>query len=92
MTIEQLAAALKMGRTVFYNKLKSTMGLAPVDFVQEIRIKRSVQLMHTGEFTIAEIAYQTGFNDPKYFSRSFKKHTGKTPSEYVKQIKSEKKS
>ena len=48
--------------------------------------------MHTGEFTIAEIAYQTGFNDPKYFSRSFKKHTGKTPSEYVKQIKSEKKS
>lgn len=87
LTIDQFADALKMGRTVFYNKLKTTLGLTPIDFVQEMRIKRAVQLMKSGDFTIAEIAYQTGFNDPKYFSRSFKKHLGSNPSEYIKSIR-----
>ncbi|MDD2559078.1 MAG: response regulator [Bacteroidales bacterium] len=87
LTIDQFADALKMGRTVFYNKLKTTLGLTPIDFVQEMRIKRAVQLMKSGDFTIAEIAYQTGFNDPKYFSRSFKKHLGCNPSEYIRSIR-----
>jgi len=89
LTIDQFADAMKMGRTVFYNKIKSTLGLTPIDFVQEMRIKRSVQLMKSGNFTIAEIAYQTGFNDPKYFSRSFKKHMNATPSEYMKKMQAE---
>jgi AraC-like DNA-binding protein len=76
-----------MGRTVFYNKLKTTLGLTPIDFVQEMRIKRAVQLMKSSDYTIAEIAYQTGFNDPKYFSRSFKKHLGSSPSEYIRSIR-----
>ncbi|HOF92641.1 MAG TPA: response regulator [Bacteroidales bacterium] len=87
LTIDQFADALNMGRTVFYNKLKTTLGLTPIDFVQEMRIKRAVQLMKSGDFTIAEIAYQTGFNDPKYFSRSFKKHLGSSPSEYIRSIR-----
>jgi AraC-like DNA-binding protein len=87
LTIDQFADALNMGRTVFYNKLKTTLGLTPIDFVQEMRIKRAVQLMKSGDFTIVEIAYQTGFNDPKYFSRSFKKHLGSSPSEYIRSIR-----
>ena len=84
LTIDQFAEAIRMGRTVFYNKLKATLGLTPVDFVQEMRIKRAVQLMNGSGFTVAEIAYRTGFNDPKYFSRCFKKHMGMTPTEYQK--------
>lgn len=87
LTIDQFANALRMGRTVFYNKIKSILGLTPIDFVQEMRIKRAVQYMKSSDFTIAEIAYQTGFNDPKYFSRSFKKHMNVTPSEYMKSLK-----
>ncbi len=84
MTIDEFANAMRLGRTVFYNKLKSTLGLTPIDFVQEIRIKRAVQLMKTGDLTISEIAYKTGFNDPKYFSRCFKKHVGQSPSDFIK--------
>ena len=86
LTIDQFASAVNLGRTVFYNKLKATVGLTPVDFVQEMRIKRAVQLMATGNFSISEIAYRTGFNDPKYFSRCFKKHLGETPTDYQRKL------
>lgn len=82
MTIEEFASALKMSRTVFYRKLKTIVGLTPVDFVREIRIKRAAQLIDSNEYTFSQIAYMSGFNDPKYFTKCFKKHFGVTPSEY----------
>jgi AraC-like DNA-binding protein len=85
-TIEDFATALSMGRTTFYNKLKATTGLSPVDFVLQIRIKRAIQLMQTRNFSIAEVAYKTGFNDPKYFSRCFKKFYGVSPSSFMKEL------
>ncbi len=83
-SIDDFAAALNMGRTTFYNKLKATTGLAPVDFVQQIRIKRAVQLIESRNYSISEVAYKTGFSDPKYFSRCFKKYQGVSPSTYMK--------
>ena len=53
-----------------------------MNFICQIRIKRAVQLFDSGEYNISQIAYMTGFNDPKYFSRCFKKIVGVTPSEY----------
>lgn len=85
-TIEDFASSLNMGRTTFYNKLKAATGLSPVDFVLEIRIKRAVQLLQSRNFSIAEVAYKTGFNDPKYFSRCFKKFRGESPSVFVKKL------
>ena len=82
LTIEEFAQKLNMGRTVFYQKLKSIIGLSPVDFIREIRIKRAVQLIDSGEYNFSQVAYMTGFNDPKYFSKCFKKQVGMTPSEY----------
>lgn len=82
MTIEEFAGALKMSRTVFYRKLKTIVGLSPVDFVREIRVKRAAQLIDCGEYTFSQIAYMCGFNDPKYFTKCFKKQMGVTPSEY----------
>lgn len=82
LTIDAFAGHLMMSRTIFYRKLKSIIGLTPVDFIREIRIKRAVQLIDSGEYNFSQIAYMTGFNDPKYFSKSFKKVMGVTPSEY----------
>lgn len=50
-----------------------------------MRLKRARQLLDTRNFTIMEVAYQTGFNDPKYFSLCFKKYYGMRPSVYLKQ-------
>lgn len=83
-TIDEFAQELVMGRTVFYQKLKAIIGLSPVDFIREMRIKRAKQLIDSGEYNISTIAYMTGFNDPKYFSKCFKKQFGASPSEYNK--------
>lgn len=87
LTVDDIAQALALGRTVFYKKVKSIVGLSPVDFIGEIRIKRAIQLFDSGECNISQIAYLTGFNDPKYFSRCFKKQVGVTPKQYKEQRK-----
>ena len=45
LTVDEFAQLLNLGRSVFYQKLKSIIGLSPVDFIREIRIKRAVQLI-----------------------------------------------
>lgn len=90
-TIDAFAAESGMGRTVFYQKLKSLTGLAPVDFIRDMRIKRARQLIESGEYNVSTVAYMTGFNDPKYFSKCFKKQFGISPSDYGRERKQEEK-
>lgn len=85
LTVDDFADKLMLSRTVFYRKLKSIVGLTPVDFIRDIRIKRSIQLIESGEYNFSQVAYMIGFSDPKYFSKCFKKQTGLTPSEYKDQ-------
>ena len=83
LTIDEFAEQLMLSRTIFYRKLKSIVGLTPVDFIREIRIKRAVQLIDSDEYNFSQVAYMTGFNDPKYFSKCFKKVIGITPVSYT---------
>lgn len=54
------------------------------EFIMDIRLKRSTQLLKESDLTISEIADLTGFVNPKYFSICFKKHFELTPSEFKK--------
>jgi signal transduction histidine kinase/ligand-binding sensor domain-containing protein/DNA-binding response OmpR family regulator len=83
--IDTVAETIAMGRTTFYRKFKGLTGLAPVEFVREMRLKRAKQYLDSGYGNISEIAYSAGFNNAKYFSTCFKGRFGVTPSEYVKQ-------
>ena len=82
---EDMASALNLGRTVFYNKMKQLVGVSPVEFLRQVRIQRAMQLMARSTKSVAEVAYAVGFSDPKYFSKCFKKETGLTPSLYREQ-------
>ena len=82
LKIEDMADAVSLGRTVFYAKVKSLVGVSPVEFLRQVRMQRAAQLVAKSRMTVAEIAYGVGFSDPKYFSKCFKKETGMTPSEY----------
>ena len=82
LKIEDLADAVHLGRSVFYGKIKSIVGMTPVDFVRHIRIQRAEELVIKSAYSFSQIAYEVGFSDPKYFSKCFKKETGMTPSEY----------
>jgi AraC-like DNA-binding protein len=82
LRIEDMADAVGLGRTVFYHKIKELLGVSPSDFLKQVRMERAEQLVAKSRQTFSEIAYNVGFNDPKYFTKCFKKQTGMTPSEY----------
>lgn len=86
LVIDDFANKMLLSRSIFYRKLKSIVGIPPVDFIREIRVKRAAQLIESGVYNFSQIAYMTGFSDPKYFSRCFKKHMGVTPSEYKSSV------
>ncbi|WEK20146.1 MAG: two-component regulator propeller domain-containing protein [Candidatus Pedobacter colombiensis] len=85
--IEEVATTIGMGRTTFYKKLKSLTSLSPVEFVRDMRLKRSKQLLDAGMQTVSEIGYLVGFNSLPYFSTCFKEKYKISPSEYMKGIK-----
>lgn len=84
LSVDDLAHEMALSRSVFFRKIKALVGYSPINFLQVIRIKRAIQLMQTKNFSVAEVAYKVGYTDPKYFSRSFKKITGKSPSTYLR--------
>jgi hypothetical protein len=54
------------------------------EYIRKLRIEKAIQLIHTSKHSLTEIAYLTGFSDQSHFTRIFKKHTGKNPSEFRK--------
>jgi signal transduction histidine kinase/ligand-binding sensor domain-containing protein/AraC-like DNA-binding protein len=86
--IDDVASSVGLGRTTFYKKLKSLTGLAPVEFVRDMRLKRAKQLLDAGEHTISETAYMVGFNSSGYFSTCFKEQYKTSPTEYLRSRKS----
>jgi signal transduction histidine kinase/ligand-binding sensor domain-containing protein/DNA-binding response OmpR family regulator len=82
--IDLLSRELAMSHSVIYKKLKALTGMSLVEFVRDIRLKRAAQLLEQNKLTVAEICYQVGFTDRRYFSQVFKKKYGDTPSDYVK--------
>ncbi|MCW3091708.1 MAG: response regulator [Ferruginibacter sp.] len=82
--IDKVAESLMMGRTTFYKKLKSLTNMSPVEFIREVRLKRSKELLDAGAGNIATIAYETGFSNAKYFSTCFKEKFNMSPTDYLK--------
>jgi YesN/AraC family two-component response regulator len=85
LTVDDLVSEMAYGRTVFFNKLKGLTGLAPIEFVRQVRIKRAAQLLKSGQYNISQITYMVGMSDSRYFSKCFKKVYGVTPSEFKKE-------
>ncbi len=82
-TVEDLSRAMHMSRVALYKKLLSLTGKTPLDFIRSIRMKRAAQLLEKSRLTVSEIAYEVGFNNPKYFAKFFKKEFNVLPSEYI---------
>ncbi len=87
MSIDDLASSLNMSRSTFYRKLKAVTGMSGTDFIKLIKLKRSAQLLKTGEYSVSSAAYTSGFNDLKHFRKSFYAQFGIMPSEFLKKEK-----
>lgn len=84
LTVDTLCAGMNMSRTCFYNKIKALTGMAPNDFIRNIRMQEAAALLKSQRYTVAEVADMMGFADPKYFTDTFKKFYGVPPSIYKK--------
>ena len=80
---EDMIAQSTLGRMAYYNELQTFTGMSPKDFVTDFRLKKALQLLEEDNgLSVSEIATKTGFNDPVFFTRSFKNMTGLTPLRY----------
>ncbi len=83
MDIELLASHLNLSQSTLYRKLKALTGKSANDFIRTIRLEYAARLLKKGGLNIDEVSAMAGFNSHSYFTRSFKEHFGKTPSEFV---------
>jgi signal transduction histidine kinase/ligand-binding sensor domain-containing protein/DNA-binding response OmpR family regulator len=79
-SVEELSRGLLLSRAAVYKRLFVLTGKTPIEFIRTVRLQRAAQLLAKSNMTVAEVAYETGFNNPKYFSKYFKAEFGKLPS------------
>ena len=79
---ERFSSLLSVSRTQLHRKLKSIYGISTSEFIRSQRLKLAQRLLEDSDGTIAEIAYQVGFNSSSYFIKSFKEVYNMTPNEY----------
>jgi signal transduction histidine kinase/ligand-binding sensor domain-containing protein/DNA-binding response OmpR family regulator len=82
-SVEELSRMMGMSRVLLYRKLLSLTGKSPIEFIRTIRLQRAAQLLEKSQYTVAEVSYQVGFNNPKYFARYFRDEYHVLPSAYA---------
>jgi len=85
ITCEEIAQRVGMGYSWFRRIFKLYTGFAPAQYMQELKVNKSKELLTNTMLTCQEIAYEIGFETPSYFNITFKRKTGITPKEYRKQ-------
>ncbi len=83
-TVDALAAALGMGHTALYAKMKALLGTTPNKFLMGERMRMAAEMLREGGMTAAEVCYKVGIANRSYFFKCFKEHYGVTPQQWRK--------
>lgn len=86
LTLERLANAANFNSIYFHKLFKASTGKTLHEYVEDQRIKKSINLLISNDMTLTEIAYECGFSSQSYFSYAFKKKIGSSPREYAKKL------
>jgi two-component system response regulator YesN len=86
VSLQQVAGRVHLHPGHLSELFKKEMGVTFGDFVTDMRIRRAMDMLAVSPAKVSEVAAISGYEDVKYFSRLFKKHTGKTPSEYREHV------
>lgn len=79
-SVNDLCSKMAMSRTLFYEKIRKLLGIAPNDLIRNIRMKQAKLWLEEGKDSVTDIAFKCGYQDVRYFSTAFKKHFGISPS------------
>jgi DNA-binding response OmpR family regulator len=83
-SIDNLCEQMGLSRSNLFRKLKGLIQMSPSDLIIKIKLSHAEELMKQKvHIRISDIAYESGFYDPKYFSTLFKKHYGQTPKQFI---------
>ena len=80
-----LADELGVSQMQLYRKVKEHMQSTPNELIRSYRVKKAKALLSEVKFSVNEVSFMIGFNDPKYFSRCFTKEYGISPNAFRKQ-------
>lgn len=86
LSIDAISEAMDMSRIHLFRKLKQITGISPTDYVKNTKMDQAARLLREKKFKISEVALMVGYTDVKYFSKMFKIHHLKTPTEFVREL------
>lgn len=86
LTIEEICLKFSVSRSSLQTLFKNNIGVAPKQYISDLKLKKSKLLIKESIYTISEIASMLGFTSIHYFSRKFKQQFGITPTDYAKTI------
>lgn len=81
--VEMLSQQLGISKIKCYRLFKDVLDTSPSDLIIKLRLQKAEQLLIRKKMNISEVGFECGFNDPKYFSKLFKKHYGASPRSFV---------
>lgn len=79
-SVESLSTELHVSRAQLFRKTKALLGVAPVELIRSIRLRKAQELLHNTDLTIQQVAYMVGFVSPSYFSKCYREHFGVNPN------------
>lgn len=80
-SVDTIASEMGLERSQFYRKIKALTNYSPVELIRRLRLREGRRLLTSTEKTVSEIAYETGFSTPAYFTKCYREAYGETPSE-----------
>ena len=89
VTLDELAALEHISKSYLSRQFKQQTGMTVVAYMNQFRIETAKRLLTGSEMSVNEIAYQVGFESPKYFYRTFKKLTDESPASFRRHYKNE---
>ncbi|MES2648790.1 MAG: two-component regulator propeller domain-containing protein [Bacteroidota bacterium] len=87
LSVEILSEHMKISRASLYNRLLEYTGMSPVEFIRSVKLEKAKDLLEKTDSSVTDIANETGFANPNYFTKVFKTKYHITPSEFVAEKK-----
>ena len=86
LTVDSIAAAAGMSATHISRLFKKKHDMTLIDYITEERIRLAMKLLKNESLPVSTVAMRSGYSNYSYFTKAFKKYTGKTPREYRQEL------
>jgi AraC-like DNA-binding protein len=90
MNIDFICTQIGMSRTKLFTKIKNITGQSIGDFIRTVRLKKAAQLLTLQDMSITDVMYSVGIQTQSYFTKAFKNEFGKTPTQFLKDLQTNK--